>query len=164
MVLIQEKQRENKVTREFFKMKKLGFFIILLFFSLEGFTKETEEHSEIHDLMAYVLDPAAEIIWDSAGYVITEEGEFNLEPTDQEGWDKVKYGAKVISESSYLLSMPDRALDQTQWVALAMALKGMGERAFKAAVNEDSEDLFKIGAELYQVCVACHQTYWIKEE
>jgi type V secretory pathway adhesin AidA len=26
------------------------------------------------------------------------------------------------------------------------------------------EDLFKIGAELYQVCVACHQTYWIKEE
>ena len=90
MVLIQEKQRENKVTREFFKMKKLGFFIILLFFSLEGFTKETEEHSEIHDLMAYVLDPAAEVIWDSAGYVITEEGEFNLEPTDQEGWDKVR--------------------------------------------------------------------------
>ena len=29
-----------------------------------------------------------------------------LEPTDEEGWNKVKYGAKVISESSFLLSLP----------------------------------------------------------
>ena len=43
-------------------------------------------------------------------------------------------------------------------------LKGIGESAFKAAENQDSEELFKIGAELYQVCVACHQAYWIKEE
>jgi hypothetical protein len=127
-------------------------------------TSNEENHSDIHDLMAYVLDPAAETIWDSAGFVITEEGELNLEPTDQEGWDKVKFGAKVISESSYLLSMPDRAVDQTQWVALSMALRVIGERAFKAAENKDSEDLFKIGAELYQVCVACHQNYWIKED
>lgn len=145
-------------------MRKLGFFFILLCLSWKGFTKETAEHSEIHDLMAYLLNPAAEAIWDSAGYVITEEGEFNLEPTDQEGWDKVKHGAKVISESSYLLSMPNRAVDNVQWVALSMALKGMGERALEAAENEDSEELFKVGADLYQVCVACHQTYWITEE
>ena len=114
--------------------------------------------------MAYLLNPAAEAIWDSAGFVITEEGEFNLEPTDQEGWNKVKHGAKVISESSYLLSMPNRAVDNVQWVALSMALKGMGERALEAAENEDSEELFKVGADLYQVCVACHQAYWITEE
>ena len=65
-------------------MRKLGFFFILLCLSWKGFTKETAEHSEIHDLMAYLLNPAAEAIWDSAGFVITEEGEFNLEPTDQE--------------------------------------------------------------------------------
>jgi len=114
--------------------------------------------------MAYVLDPAAEAIWDSAGYVITEEGEENLAPTDQEGWDKVKHGAKVISESSYLLSMPERAVDETQWIALSMALKDMGERAFQAAENQNSEALFIVGADLYQVCVACHQTYWVKQE
>ena len=145
-------------------MRKLGFFFILLCLSWEGFTKETVENSEIHDLMAYLLNPAAEAIWDSAGFVITEEGEFNLQPTDQEGWDKVKHGAKVISESSYLLSMPNRAVDNVQWVALSMALKGMGERALEAAENEDSEELFKVGADLYQVCVACHQAYWITEE
>ena len=46
--------------------------------------------------------------------------------------------------------------------------KGIVERAsdgseFAAAENEDSEALFEIGAELYQICVACHQIYWIKE-
>ena len=143
-------------------MKKSCLLVISITFSFQLLA--SEEDSEVHDLMAYVLDPAAEAIWDSAGYVITEEGEVNLAPTDQEGWDKVKNGAKVISESSYLLSLPEGALDQTQWIALSMALKDMGERAFKAAENEDAEDLFKIGAELYQVCVACHQTYWIKEE
>tara|TARA_B100001179_G_C18569320_1_gene394347 strand:- start:1022 stop:1459 length:438 start_codon:yes stop_codon:yes gene_type:complete len=145
-------------------MRKLGFFLILFFISLEGYTKKTEENSEIHDLMAYLLDPAAEAIWNSAGYVITEEGEFNLEPTDQEGWDKVKHGAKVISESSHLLSMPNRAVDNVQWVTFSMALKEMGERALQAAEKKDSEELFKVGADLYQVCVACHQIYWVKEE
>jgi len=142
-------------------VKKSCLLVLAVTFSFQLLS--SEEGSEVHDLMAYVLDPAAEAIWDSAGFVITEEGETNLAPTNQEGWDKVKHGAKVISESSYLLSMPERAVDQAQWVALSMALKGMGEKAFKAAENEDSEALFEIGAELYQICVACHQIYWIKE-
>jgi len=142
-------------------VKKSCLLVLAVTFSFQLLS--SEDGSEVHDLMAYVLDPAAEAIWDSAGFVITEEGETNLAPTNQEGWDKVKHGAKVISESSYLLSMPERAVDQAQWVALSMALKGMGEKAFKAAENEDSEALFEIGAELYQLCVACHQIYWIKE-
>jgi hypothetical protein len=142
-------------------VKKSCLLVLAVTFSFQLLS--SEDGSEVHDLMAYVLDPAAEAIWDSAGFVITEEGETNLAPTNQEGWDKVKHGAKVISESSYLLSMPERAVDQAQWVALSMALKGMGEKAFKAAENEDSEALFEIGAELYQICVACHQIYWIKE-
>ena len=142
-------------------MKKSCLLVLAVTFSFQ--LMSSEDGSEVHDLMAYVLDPAAEAIWDSAGFVITEEGETNLAPTNQEGWDKVKHGAKVISESSYLLSMPERAVDQAQWVALSIALKGMGEKAFKAAENEDSEALFEIGAELYQICVACHQIYWIKE-
>ena len=142
-------------------MKKSCLLVLAVTFSFQLLS--SEDGSEVHDLMAYVLDPAAEAIWDSAGFIITKEGETNLAPTNQEGWDKVKHGAKVISESSYLLSMPERAVDQAQWVALSMALKAMGEKAFKAAENEDSEALFEIGAELYQICVACHQIYWIKE-
>ena len=74
-------------------MNKLILFVISLPISFQFIASDIEGHSDVHDLMAYVLDPAAEVIWDSAGYIITEEGEFNLEPTDEEGWNKVKYGA-----------------------------------------------------------------------
>jgi mono/diheme cytochrome c family protein len=38
-------------------------------------------------------------------------------------------------------------------------LKVVGDKAFEAAEQQDVEELFRVGAELYQVCVACHQTY-----
>ena len=75
-------------------MKKLFLCVIALPLSFQIAASEIEGHTDIHDVMAYVLDPAAEAIWDSAGYVITEEGEVNLAPTDQEGWDKVKMEPK----------------------------------------------------------------------
>ena len=118
-----------------------------------------EDHSEIHDLMAHLLDPAAEAIWDSAGFVITEEGEFSLEPKNQEEWDKVLYGAKVISESAFLLSRPEISKNRKDWIAVSGLLKVVGDKAFEAAERQDVEELFKVGADLYQVCVACHQTY-----
>ena len=142
-------------------MKKSLIFLVIIF-SFKMFPEENH-HSEIHDLMAYVLDPAAESIWDSSGFVITEEGEFSLEPKDDEGWDKVKHGAKVIAESSYLLALPGRAVDQSQWLGFSKALKAIGEETFIAAENKDSEELFRLGADLYQVCVACHKVYWIKD-
>tara|TARA_Y100000590_G_scaffold275359_1_gene309149 strand:+ start:14340 stop:14771 length:432 start_codon:yes stop_codon:yes gene_type:complete len=143
-------------------VKKKSLFIILILSFIQVHASEYE-HSEVHDLMAYILDPAAEVIWDSAGFIITEEGETNLAPTNQEEWDRVKHAAKVISGSSYLLSRPEVVADKTQWVSLSIALKGVGEKLFEAAENKDSESLFKTGAELYQVCVACHQVYWIKD-
>ena len=56
-------------------MKKLFLCVISLSLSYQIAASEMEGHTDIHDVMAYVLDPAAEAIWDSAGYVITEEGE-----------------------------------------------------------------------------------------
>ena len=49
----------------------------------------------MHDLMAHFITPAAERIWESAGSVITEEGEISLEPKDDEGWSEVIFGAQV---------------------------------------------------------------------
>lgn len=112
--------------------------------------------------MAHLLDPAAEAIWDSAGFVITEEGEFSLEPKNQEEWDKVLYGAKVISESAFLLSRPQIAKNRKDWIAVSSLLETTGDKAFLAAEKKDVEELFKAGAEIYQVCVACHQTYMNK--
>ena len=139
-------------------MKKL----VLLFFvfSLSTFNLANEdEHSDMHDFMAHLLTPASEAIWESSGYVITEEGEFSLEPTNEEEWERVLYGAKVITESASLLSIPSRSKNRNEWIVFAGLLEGVGQKAFEAAERKDVEALFDIGAELYQVCVACHQVY-----
>ena len=139
-------------------MKKL----VLLFFvfSLSTFNLANEdEHSDMHDFMAHLLTPASEAIWESSGYVITEEGEFSLEPTNEEEWERVLYGAKVITESASLLSIPSRSKNRNEWIVFAGLLEEVGQKAFDAAERKDVDALFDIGAELYQVCVACHQVY-----
>jgi len=136
--------------------------LVLLFFvfSLSTFNLANEdEHSDMHDFMAHLLTPASEAIWESSGYVITEEGEFSLEPTNEEEWERVLYGAKVITESASLLNIPSRSKNRNEWIVFAGLLEGVGQKAFEAAEKKDVEALFEVGAELYQVCVACHQVY-----
>ena len=139
-------------------MKKL--VLVFFVFSLSTFNLANEdEHSDMHDFMAHLLTPASEAIWESSGYVITEEGEFSLEPTNEEEWERVLYGAKVITESASLLSIPSRSKNRNEWIVFAGLLEEVGHKAFRAAEKKDVEALFEVGAELYQVCVACHQVY-----
>ena len=142
-------------------MKKLVLLFFVFSFSTFNLANE-DEHNDMHDFMAHLLTPASEAIWESSGYVITEEGEFSLEPTNEEEWERVLYGAKVISESAYLLNIPSRSKNRKEWVLFGSLLEDVGQKAFEAAENKDVESLFEIGAELYQVCVACHQVYMTK--
>ncbi len=139
-------------------MKNLILLSFTLTFSLFNVANE-DEHSDMHDFMAHLLTPASEAIWESSGYVITEEGEFSLEPTNEEEWERVLYGAKVITESASLLSIPSRSKNRKEWIIFAGLLEDVGQKAFEAAERKDVNALFEIGAELYQVCVACHQVY-----
>ncbi len=132
--------------------------ITLIFISLNNFAGEEHDH-DMHDLMAHFLTPASEKIWESTGFVITEEGEFSLEPQDQEGWDEVIFGAQAIIESSYLLTLPDRAQGRQDWIAFSNLLQPIGKRALSAAEDKNAELLFQVGADLYQACVSCHNVY-----
>ncbi len=142
-------------------MKNLALFLFTLTFSPFNVANE-DEHKDMHDFMAHLLTPASEAIWESSGYVITEEGEFSLEPTNEEEWERVLYGAKVITESASLLNTPSRSKNRKEWIVFASLLEGVGQKAFEAAERKDVNALFDIGAELYQVCVACHQVYMNK--
>ncbi|MBS03181.1 MAG: hypothetical protein CMQ24_10810 [Gammaproteobacteria bacterium] len=115
---------------------------------------------DIEYLMHYVLEPAAETIWDSAGSVITEDGEETLHPTTEEGWIAVEHAAAVISESGNLLMIPGRAPTAGDWIEYSQGLVDTGKTVLAAAQARDHEALFETGGHLYNVCVACHQVYW----
>ena len=108
--------------------------------------------------MVWMLEPAADVLWDSAGYVITEEGEQDLQPTTQEGWNEVRNAATVVAESGNLLMMPGYAV-AGDWMEYSQALVAAGITARDAAIAQDADALFEAGARLYNVCRACHNRY-----
>ena len=117
----------------------------------------------IHQTMAWILDPAAEVIWDSAGTIITAQGHQELAPTTDEGWTEVLHAAAILTEAGNLLMMPGRAAGD-DWIEYAQGLTAAGQLAIKAAQDQDDEALFEAGGRIYQVCRACHDQYWIEDE
>lgn len=114
------------------------------------------------ELMTQVLDPAADVIWDSAGFDITKDGEKNLAPTTEEGWNQAANGGAVLMEAANLLMLPGRALPG-DWREIASGLADAGRAAKTAAENHDDDALFQAGATVYRVCVSCHQLYWVEQ-
>jgi hypothetical protein len=118
---------------------------------------------DTRQLMNWVLDPSADVIWGSAGAVLTAEGEENLAPVDTEGWDRVRNAAAVVVESGNLLMMPGRSRGD-DWNEFSRGMTSISERAIAAAEAQDEEALFEVGGQLYNVCVACHQQYMLADQ
>jgi hypothetical protein len=117
----------------------------------------------VHEFMLWYLEPAADVIWDSAGFIVTEEGEIDLQPTTQEGWDHVRNSASIVAEAGNLLMMPGYAADAGDWTDYSSGLVTAALSARAAAVAQDADALFDAGGAVYRVCRACHNRYIIEE-
>ena len=115
-------------------------------------------------LMANMVDPAADLVWDAVGTVVDYDGENHWEPETEEEWLSVRYGAMSIIEAGNLLMMDSRAIDQEQWISLTEGMMDAGMLAFQAAESEDADLLFALGEDVYNSCNNCHMLYWIDDE
>ena len=113
----------------------------------------------MQELMAFVLEPAADGLWSTAGWVEDRDGYRELYPTTDEGWEQVVASAAMVAESGNLLTLPGRALDNDAWIVYSQGLTQAGFRAMAAAATRNKDDLFQAGADIYSVCSACHQAY-----
>ncbi len=119
-----------------------------------------EPVADVRQTMQWILEPAADVIWDSAGTIITAEGRTELAPTTAEGWENVRKHAAIVAETGNLLMLPGRAAG-AEWIAYARGLHTTGRQAMAAAEARDADALFEAGGQLYQACVACHARYWV---
>jgi hypothetical protein len=119
--------------------------------------------TNIHQTMAWILDPAADVIWGSAGTIITAQGSEELAPTTDEGWAEVVNAAAVLTEAGNLLMMPGRAAGD-DWIEYSRGLVDAGQLALQAAQAQDSDALFDAGGRIFQVCKACHAQYWVETD
>lgn len=113
----------------------------------------------MQELMNYVLEPAADVLWDSGGWVLDASGYEELYPTTEEGWEFVRAQAAVVVETGNMLALPGRAEDNDAWMIYSQGLSDAGVMAMEAAASQDEEAFFQAGAQLYSVCTACHQAY-----
>jgi len=115
-------------------------------------------------LMEWIVDPAADVIWDSVGTIIDMSGRQDFRPETEEEWNAVRNAGALIAESANLLMMAPRSTDRgDDWMEYSQGLADAGVLAIKAAEARDPEAVFDAGGRIYAVCAACHQMY-VEEE
>lgn len=130
-------------------------------------TARVQPVGDMMHTMTWVLDPAADVIWGSAGFVLTADGERSLAPTTDDEWNGVYHAAAVVAEGGNLLLMPHLAPagegegggSIAAWVEFSNGMTRIAQQAMQAAQDQDAEALFEIGGHLYNVCRACHQVF-----
>jgi hypothetical protein len=113
----------------------------------------------MHQLMEWVLDPAADVIWESVQTIVTQSGTREIRPRSEEQWFAVLSGAATLSESSQLLMQTGRAMDAQEWPKMVSRFKRAADRTLKAAQARDADEIFAAGGDLYEACKQCHQRY-----
>jgi hypothetical protein len=111
------------------------------------------------ELMANVLEPAANVYWEAVGTIVDKHGTVERVPKTDAEWDAVRNAAIIVAESGNLLMIDGRAEKRDEWIALSRALVDVGKRAITAAAAHDKSAVFDVGAEVYQACVNCHTKY-----
>ena len=122
---------------------------------------ETEYNTSLDmiELMNLVIEPVADTLWETAGWVLSDAGYEELYPTTDEGWAFAHNQSALIVELGNSLALPSRAQGRDTWLQYARAMSQVGERAMQATADQNEEDYFQAGAQLYSVCTACHQAY-----
>jgi hypothetical protein len=134
--------------------------------ALGGCAGESQESpfrpvASVSQLMSTMMDPAADVVWDAVGTVVSNDGVEHWEPETDEEWGAVLNAAMTVTESANLLMIGDRARDQETWMRMAQAMVAAGQLAIEAAENQDVEAIYGVGEAVYNACDSCHTLYWI---
>jgi hypothetical protein len=115
--------------------------------------------ADVKQIMASVVDPAADVIWGSVGIIVSKEGTIERAPKTDEEWAVVRNSAFVLTESGNLLMIGNRAKDADEWMKFSQALIDVGARTIKVTEARNKDALFEIGGDIYTVCANCHEKY-----
>jgi hypothetical protein len=110
-------------------------------------------------LMEAMVDPQADLIWQSVKTVVSEAGAQEFRPKTDAEWAQVLHAAASVTEAGNLLMMAPRARDSENWMRASQALIDSGSYALRAARAKNPDMLFEAGAVLYEACNACHRQY-----
>jgi hypothetical protein len=143
----------------------------------------------VKELMLSVIDPSADVVWNSVMAVMNEKGLTETRPVTDEDWLNVRHGAVTLMEAANLLLVPGRrvarageksetpgielepeemdaliAKDRPAWEARAKALHDIVEKVIVAIDAKDPDKVFELGEQIEVACEGCHKQYWYPNE
>jgi hypothetical protein len=110
-------------------------------------------------LMQAVVDPMADVVWDSVKTIVTPKGTEDIRPRTEEEWTAVRNAAVALTESGNLLMLVPRAKDGGEWMKRSQELINTGEAAIRAIDAKNADRLFTVGGDIYEACSSCHRQY-----
>ena len=110
-------------------------------------------------LMQAVIDPNADVVWDSVKTIVTAKGTEDIRPRTEEEWTAVRNAAIALTESGNLLMLVPRAKDGGEWMKRSQELINTGEAAIRAIDAKNADRLFTVGGDIYEACSNCHRQY-----
>ncbi len=114
----------------------------------------------MNEVMAHVLDPAANQFWSGMGTSYTTAGERDLSPQSEAEWKRVEDGAATVVLASNALMAPGYAQAPTaDWNRYAEAVAAVAIRAKAAVEKKDLVAMTEIADELDHACEACHKQF-----
>lgn len=141
----------------------------------------------IQEIMANIIDPAADRVWESVSTTVTAAGTVERQPRTDEEWKEVRRQAVILAEASNLMMIDGRrvtreggrlehhgtpgnltaaeveksiAADRGRFLWFAQELNGAGEAMLAAADARNPQGLIDAGDSLYQACEGCHRKFW----
>lgn len=142
----------------------------------------------VKELMAHVIDPVADWVFDAAVTDITASGITEIVPTTDEDWLKVERGAITLAESANLLKIrrqvapsggervnapgtpaPELSTQEIQaridgdlarWEQHADDLRVASLEALAIIRSRQVDGIYKAGTLIDNACEACHLEYW----
>ena len=116
-------------------------------------------HADVKQIMAAIVDPAADVVWGAVGTIDTIEGTEQIRPRDEGEWTETAHAAWVVAEAANALMIGNRPKDTGDWMKFAQELADNSLKAARAAEAHDADALFTAGGDMYLACTACHAKY-----
>ena len=141
----------------------------------------------IQEIMDSEVDPSADFLWGSVGFIATIKGVEDKQPRNDKEWAIVRHNALTLIEATNLLVMDGRrvadagkSLDEeekggiedpkeiqkaieanrTAFIGFAHGLHDAGMQMLKAIDAKDVAAMGLAGEKMDAACEACHRTFW----
>jgi cytochrome c556 len=145
----------------------------------------------VKELMADMIDPASDYVFDAIGTIINREKTTEIQPRTDEDWARIRAGAVMMAEGVYLLKVPrpfapvgdennstgpepeelspaqitaKLEKDPVLWNAKIEALRNVGLEVLDIVKKKDTNALWDACEDLDAACENCHLEFWYPGE